>query len=116
LLIGLISAYAGIYFFYKRKIERFINDPKNSNLLVRTELIISDNGIINKDEFSEVNYNWNAITKKVINKDYIYLFLNSVQAIVIPKKALSNEEEKQLSDLLSRNLSLKAEFSELYPT
>jgi hypothetical protein len=114
LLIGFLAAHIGSHALYKRKIEKFIVDPNNANLLAKTELVISDNGILNRDEYSEVSYNWNAIIRKAETKDYIYLFLNSIQAIVIPKKLLGNDEEKQLLDILSRNLSLKAEFSKLY--
>lgn len=114
LLVGFIGAYIGIYSIYKRKIEKFINDPNNINFFARTELILSDCGITSKDEYSEIRYGWNAIIKKNETQEYIYLFLSSIQGIVIPKKVLTAKEKNQLVDLLNRNITLTAEFNKEY--
>jgi hypothetical protein len=114
LFVGLISTYVSIHSLYRRRIEKFIDDPNNSNLFGRNWLVLDDSGITSKDEHSETHYRWNAITKKSETKDYFYLFLNSANAIVIPKTILDEKEKIELTDLLNRNLSLTAEFTTVF--
>jgi len=114
LIIGFLGAHVGIYSNYKRKIERFLDDPSNSSFYTRTQLILSDSGIVNREESSETHYDWNAIIKKTETKDYIYLFLSSIQGIVIPKKTLNEKEKSELIEILSRNIPLIAEFNKEY--
>jgi hypothetical protein len=111
---GLIAGYFGVQKTFKKRIKSFSEDQNNSVFYSKTELNLTEAGILNRDENSETKYHWNAIVKKAETEDYIYLYLSSVQAIIIPKRVLNSSEEKDLRDLLNRNLSLKAEFNQLY--
>jgi hypothetical protein len=113
ILGGLVSAYLGIH-YYKKKLEKIISDPHNSSFMERTELVLSDSGIIITTNSVEFSCTWDAIKKKEETVHYFYLYLNSLQGIIIPKRVLSIDQKNELIDLLSRNLSLKAEFNELY--
>ena len=67
-----------------------------------------------KNRFTETKYFWNAIIKKTETDTHYFLFENSLQAIIIPKRACKSEEEKlALRKVLSRNLSLDAEFNQI---
>jgi hypothetical protein len=111
---GVISVYFAIEKRFKNRIKKFAEDENNAAFYSKTELTLTETGIINQDENSEVKYSWTAIVKKAETKDYVYLYLSAAQAIVIPKRILDTIEEKKLTDLLNRNLSLKAEFNQLY--
>lgn len=88
---------------------KFINNPLNDNLLTQTQVIISETGLFAKDEFSEVKYNWTSIVKKEETTAYYFLYLNSAQAIIIPKRILKSETEKvQLQKLFSQYISFHA--------
>jgi YcxB-like protein len=111
---GLIVGYYSMQNSFKKRIKSFAEDQNNSTFFTKTELMLTEFGIVSRDENSEVKYNWDAIVKRAETKDYIYLYLNVVQAIVIPKRILSPDDKKELNELLNKNLSLKAEFNELY--
>jgi hypothetical protein len=110
-IVGLISAYFSISHRYKNSLEKFVSQPENQSFFNRATLNITDAGITSQDDISEAKYNWNAITKKTETQDYIYLYLNTAQAIVIPKRILAEEEKQELNTILSRNLSLSAELT-----
>jgi hypothetical protein len=94
----------------KKAVERFLNQRENAHVLSKSHLIISDNGIDEINQVSEVKYKWEAIKNKVESKDYWYLYINSNYALVIPKRFLNENEKLQLSSFLSKNLPLTSEF------
>ena len=94
--------------------ERITDNPENSTLFTKYYLTATDAELIVKNIFSETNYAWNAIIKKTETDTHYFLFENSLQAIIIPKRACKSEEEKlALKKVLSRNLSLDAEFNQI---
>jgi hypothetical protein len=98
----------------RKQINAFLNNPLNCYLLMKTEVIISETGISAKDEFTESKYQWNAILKKEETKEYYFLFTNSIQAIVIPKRILATAVEKEtLSKLMAQHISFDAEVGHL---
>jgi len=98
----------------RRQTYAFLNNPLNSDLLTNTEITISETGIAAKDELSEAKYQWNAIVKMEESKDYYFLFTNSIQAIVIPKRILNTEVEKEaLSKLMAQHIPFNAEVGHL---
>ena len=85
--------------------------PENRNVLEVGEVIIADTGIVGKDSMSESKYTWEAIIRKAETPRCYYLYTNSYHAIVIPKRTLSNAEERQeLKRLFNQHLSLSSEF------
>lgn len=95
-----------------RRVKDILRQPENQHVLGEAEIILMDNGIIDKDEASESKYNWDAIVRKAETPFCYYLYTNSHHAIVIPKRAIRNaEEKKELERLLNQHLPLTSEFS-----
>jgi hypothetical protein len=95
-----------------RRVKDILKQPENQHVLSEAEVILMDTGIIDKDEASETKYNWDAIVRKAETPFCYYLYTNSHHAIVIPKRAVRNaEEKKELERLLNQHLSLTSEFS-----
>lgn len=94
-----------------KRVKDILRQPENKHVLGATEITISEHGILDKDEDSETRYNWEAIMRKAETPWCYYLYTNSYHAIVLPKRALQNPEEKQeLERLLNRFLPLSSEF------
>jgi YcxB-like protein len=94
----------------KKQAETIADNPENESIFKKTTLIADDSLLTLKYELGELKYYWKAIIKKTETATYYYLFQNSMQAIIIPKSAFKNNEEKIAFDkILSRNLSLDAE-------
>jgi hypothetical protein len=111
--MGLFFIYNGIDRF-KRRIQKLYSDENNFSFFTEKELTIDNSGIIERGENSESRINWRGIIKKVETKEYFYLYLNTVQAIIIPKSCLNSDQTDKLRMVLSEHLSLKAEFNQLY--
>ncbi len=92
----------------------FIQNRLNAHLLTQTEVVISPNGIFSKNIFCEVKYKWECIIKKEETNDYYFLYINSAQALIIPKRVLRSAAEKEaLAKLLSQHISFDAEMGHL---
>ncbi len=94
--------------------ERIAENPENSSLFTEYHLTATDADLVIKNSITETKYLWKAIIKKTETNTHYFLFENSMQAIIIPKSACKSEEEKlALRKILSRNLSMDAEFNQI---
>jgi hypothetical protein len=94
----------------KSRVNAMLREPENQHILQASEITLSEQGIIDKDNASESRYNWEAIVKKVETKDCYYLYTSSYHAILIPMRALANaEEKKELKRLLDQHLPLASD-------
>lgn len=112
ILLTLIYMFSYIKPSIRNKVRNMLKDPRNSNLLNKTDLIIDASGITATDSVSKLHYRWNAITRKNESSDYIFLFLNSAQALIIPKKLLLPDQLKLLETLLNQHISLSIQLGE----
>lgn len=111
--IGLIYAFL-VPVLIKRSVVSRVNamlkEPENQHILDTSTIILTDQGITDKDKASESRYNWEAIVKKVETKDCFYLYTSSYHAILIPKRILiSGTDSAELKRLLDQHLPLSSE-------
>lgn len=89
------------------------NDEDNASIFTNYNLVVSNDEIIIKTSFLESKYYWKAFIKKIEIEDYYFLFTNTLQAVLIPKRAFINDTEQAAFDkILTQNLSLDAEFKD----
>lgn len=112
-IMSILIIYSSIDKF-RRRIRKIYSDENNFAFYLEEELILDSSNIIARNEISESRLGWSAIVKKVETTSYFYLYLNTQQAIIIPKSVLNSEELGQLKTILSENLSVKAEFNSIY--
>ena len=77
----------------RRRITKFINEGDTSEIFELKKLIINDDGVFWSSKTSEGKYNWNGIIKLCDLEEYIYLYVSSVQAIIIPKSQIDDNDE-----------------------
>jgi hypothetical protein len=88
----------------RNKTIKFLNKPENRNFLKYEKLIFDANGIYVTTDISESSLKWDWIVKVASNDEYFFLYVNSMNAIVIPKSAFTNDLDKQLFiKLLNKN-------------
>jgi hypothetical protein len=105
-LIYLIMIPSFVKSSIRRKVKHILSKKENAHVLDDAEIILADTGIIDKDTHTESRYNWDAIVRLAETPDSYYLYTNSYHAIVIPRRAVSKEQENELTALLSKNLPL----------
>ncbi len=99
-------------FFVQRSIRSrvaaMLKEKENQHILDQSEVIISEDGIVDRDTVSETQYNWDAIVRSSETDFFFYLYTNSYHAIVVPKRVLSDQQHKTLRGLLERHLPLSS--------
>lgn len=97
-----------------KQAEKFTENENNQSIFSEKIIEIDDSGIAAKDLYAESKYQWQAFIRKEENEHYYFLFLNSLQALIIPKRAFKQPEEKiKFEKLLTHHLSLDAEVRHL---
>ena len=95
----------------RQRVRSTLGMPENKHVLEAAEVTIMDTGIIDKDTASETKYTWDAIVWKAETPTSYYLYTNSYHAIVIPKRVITNGQDRQeLQRLLDQHLPLSSEF------
>jgi len=94
----------------KRQAEKITADEDNRSFFLEAIYDISDAGITRKDANIEAKYQWDAFVRKEETAEYYFLFTNSLQAVIFPKRVFKTaEDKKQFEKLLSQHLSFDAE-------
>lgn len=92
----------------RRKVKNILSKKENQHVLDDAEITISEAGIIDKDTHTESRYSWDAIVRFSETEDSLYLYTNSYHAIVIPKRVVGTEDDKNMRQLLDQHLPLNA--------
>ena len=95
----------------KKKAIKLLHKEENQHLLDESELNINDQHIIATDNSSKTNYSWKSIVRYAVTKDFFYLYINSIQAIVIPKRLLGDQKEiDALDKFITEKIPLSSSF------
>lgn len=98
----------------RKMAEKIAKDPGNEMMFREHNLQASDNGLVLQDPTIETRYQWKAFTKKLESQEYYFLFLNNIQALIIPKRVFTDAgQQARFDKLLSQHLSLDAEVGHL---
>ena len=113
ILVTSVLSLVGVRSNAVKRAEKITEDPNNSSIFGEMSLTISETGISIKAAFMESRYQWKSFIRKQENKDYFFLFISSIQAVIIPKRIFNAEERAQFEKLLSQQLSFDAELGHL---
>ncbi|MDB5200887.1 MAG: YcxB family protein [Ferruginibacter sp.] len=117
LAIFFLAATFGFSFFnvrskYQRIALEIAEDPANASIFLSNLLTIDNSGIVLKNEQSAHHFSWQAFIRKEETKDHYFLFVSAIQALIVPKRIFTTDvERQQFASLLSKNISLDAEFA-----
>jgi preprotein translocase subunit YajC len=90
--------------FYRSLLKRtrkFLQENDNAGIFGNVEVIFDDKYILMKQAGAEYMANWVNIHKIVQNKNYFFIYLNSVSACVIPKLKIQEQNLRDISRVLS---------------
>jgi hypothetical protein len=114
LVLTSLLSFFGVRTNTMKQAEKVADDSGNSSIFIPLIVNASESGISVKDELKEIHYQWAAIIKKLESQNYYFLFHNSIQAIIIPKRAFTSPADKlQFEKLLAQYLSFDADVSHL---
>jgi hypothetical protein len=87
----------------------FYEDPMNENFFRVKSYEIGAAGIIVSDDVMVSDIKWEAIVRRAETASAFYLFLNSHQALVIPKNLLFDSQKEDLESILNIHVPFLAE-------
>lgn len=93
----------------RNRVKQVLKKEENQHILQESQVVISKDGVLDRDTVSESRYDWEAIVKKAETSDSFYLYTNSYHAIVIPKRTLNKDQVHELNLLLEQHLPLSSE-------
>jgi YcxB-like protein len=114
LSFALISAWYNYYHAslrVKKSAKQKLQNDENKNFLNENELKISETGIFGANKMGTVNYVWISIVKYAVTKIFFYLYMNSIEAIIISKRLFKSEEEiNEFDKFLTEKVPLSSSF------
>lgn len=98
-------------FRMKERARKFIAKEENSKGLEEIELDITDENIIYNSVNSKSIINWDYIAKYAITNEYFFLYLNELNAIIIPKRLFNSQEGiDEFQKVLTQKIPLSSSF------
>ena len=98
-------------FSIKAKAKKMLLKEENKHFLFEADLFLNDNGIASSDILSTNNYKWSSIVKFCITQRCFYLYTNSIQALIIPKRLFKSQIDiDQFEKFLSEKVPLSSSF------
>jgi len=111
LVIVIILIYLQEPYRIKNKAKKLVLADENNHILNQAELEITENGICNKDKDSLIYQKWESVIRFAITKDFFYLYTNSIQALIIPKRLFNSQKEiGEFDKFISERVSLASSF------
>lgn len=78
-----------------RRISRMIDEGKNVDMLGKQSLRLDEDGIVNTSRLSESKTNYEAVEKVIETKEYVYIYISSIMAYIIPVKSFGSIDQKE---------------------
>jgi hypothetical protein len=78
----------------RKRASKMLNEGRNTGMLGKQSIELTEDGIVKTNESSESKSKWNIVENIVETKDYIFIYISAVMAYVIPTRAFSDNEEK----------------------
>lgn len=75
----------------KRQLQRLLDEGENKGLFTPQRVILSEEGIATIDELSTYTAKWQTVEKIIATDDCIYLYVNAVSAVIVPKRFFAND-------------------------
>jgi hypothetical protein len=83
--------------WYRRKVSQIISgmigEGKNRGLLGRHQVSVSPDGINESGEHGQSFTDWRAVERVARDKEYAFVYLNALAAIIIPSRVFQNSAE-----------------------
>ena len=94
------------YWFSSRRISRMVDEGKNADMLGSQSLELTEDRIVNISSFSESKTDYRTVERVVETKDYIYIYISSVMAYIIPIRTFESLDQKtEFINMLNSNIN-----------
>lgn len=94
-------------FIIKKRVKRLYKQEENKRILTKHRITLEEQFLLEESEFGSSQTNWNSVGKIDKDDNYIYIYLSTLSAFVIPLNSFHNNEEMEVfySSLRSKVVS-----------
>ena len=93
----------------KSQTRKFLKEGNNKSLLGHNTIELTPEGILGKSLSGESKINWSSVDKIRQNDEFIFIYIGTINALVIPKHAFSSTaKQKDFIDYINSNTGEKA--------
>lgn len=80
-----------------KRISKMLNEGENEGkgILGKHSFSLSEDGIVDTSEHSELRTKLNAIENVVESKDHIFIYISAISAFIIPTRIFAGEDHKE---------------------
>lgn len=79
-----------------RRVKKMLKEGNNENIFIKRKITLSSQGILEISAIGETNIAWEKVEKVEETDEYIYIYISSISAHIIPKRVFKDENEKQM--------------------
>lgn len=79
----------------KRRLKKMLKEGSNENLFNTRSVTLTESGITEASSIGQSKINWDKIVSLEETDDYIYIYISSVSAHIIPKRVFENITEQR---------------------
>ncbi|CAG9610398.1 YcxB family protein [Pseudoneobacillus rhizosphaerae] len=76
-----------------RHTKKLIKEGRNENILGQHQMVLNDEGIVDKTTKGETKVAWSGINELKENDQYFYLYNSALSGYILPKREFENIEE-----------------------
>lgn len=88
-----------------KSLNNMLDEGKNSGVLGERTIELNDEGIHLTNPGIETSQKWDSVEKLCITDDYIYIYVSSLTALIVPTGVFRNTEEKEeFLDIVKKNM------------
>ncbi|WP_106769385.1 YcxB family protein [Paenibacillus faecalis] len=90
----IIGGLADVLFLYRIKRRTMSLVKKNDGILGKHIIEINEQGVFDSTDRSQSTCGWSGIHELRQDKENIYIFLNQLQATIVPKRSFTDQQEE----------------------
>jgi hypothetical protein len=76
-----------------RHTKKLIKEGRNESILGQHQMVLNDEGIVDKTTKGETKVSWSGINELKENDQYFYLYNSALSGYILPKREFENVEE-----------------------
>ena len=76
-----------------RNVRKLYSEGENKGTIGKHTMVVNPDSLVDITEYGEFSIKWNAINKIESDENYIFIYISSVSAHVIPKKSFVSDLE-----------------------
>lgn len=92
--------------FTKKRLQKIINEGKNVSLFGTRYISFNQDGIVESSDTGESKTNWTAVERVEETNKYIFIYVSSVNAYIVPTRAFKDLNQKnEFIEILKQHCS-----------